>query len=429
MRVRVRLEPISNDCPVPEVLIFTGADIGSVGLAGSDSYADGTYTVSGAGADIGGATDAFRFVSTSMAGDASVTAQITSQTSTDNGAKAGVMIRDGSAANAAFAAVVRTPGNGLLFEWRSTTGGNTAWVAVPTPLGSVWVRLTRSGNALAAYYSTDGVSWTAIGAPQTVTLSSSALVGLAVSSHNTAALTTAVFNNLWVASGSAPTVAAPAAASASIVTGTTVNLSVLGADGGGESNLTYTWYLLGNPPDQVTYSANGANAAKNTTATFTKAGTYQLQATITDSGGSDLQVAGILNAHNLTLGGTLSLTSGGSVHAANISGSGSVTVGNGAQPSLLTADSILVGTLTVAAGSTVVINPLPGGPLAGNALAGLALVGSALHGGSSSGGPLAGNAAPSSVPEPSAISLLIAAALGILFLSGLKKCPLSRTCG
>ncbi len=141
------------------------------------------------------------------------------------------------------------------------------------------------------------------------------------------------------------------------------------------------------------------------------AGSLALSADSTIALGSDLQVAGILNAHNLTLGGTLSLTSGGSVHAANISGSGSVTVGNGAKPSLLTADSIQVGTLTVAAGSTVVINPLPGGPLAGDALAGLALVGSALPGGSSSGA-LAGNAA-SSVPEPSTISLLIAAVLGM----------------
>ena len=38
-----------------------------------------------------------------------------------------------------------------------------------------------------------------------------------------------------------PTVATPAAASPSTVTGTNAALSVMGADDAGESNLTYTW--------------------------------------------------------------------------------------------------------------------------------------------------------------------------------------------
>jgi hypothetical protein len=64
-----------------------------------------------------------------------------------------------------------------------------------------------------------------------------------------------------------------------------VNLSVLGADDGGEAGLTYTWAATGTPPAPVSFSANGTNAAKNTTATFTRAGVYTLQATIRDSGG------------------------------------------------------------------------------------------------------------------------------------------------
>ncbi len=62
-------------------------------------------------------------------------------------------------------------------------------------------------------------------------------------------------------------------------------MSVLGADDGGESNLTYTWVATGTPPAPVSFSANGTNAAKNTTATFTKAGNYSFQVTITDAGG------------------------------------------------------------------------------------------------------------------------------------------------
>ena len=80
-----------------------------------------------------------------------------------------------------------------------------------------------------------------------------------------------------------PTVVAAAAANPSPAPGATVNLSVLGADNGGEANLTYTWATTGTPPAAVAFSANGTNAAKNTVATFTKAGNYSFQVTIRDT--------------------------------------------------------------------------------------------------------------------------------------------------
>ena len=80
----------------------------------------------------------------------------------------------------------------------------------------------------------------------------------------------------------APTVATPTAAP-SLVTGTTTALSVLGADDGGESHLTYTWAAVGPTPAPVTFSPNGTTA-RNTTATFTVAGNYNFQVTITDEG-------------------------------------------------------------------------------------------------------------------------------------------------
>ena len=56
------------------------------------------------------------------------------------------------------------------------------------------------------------------------------------------------------------------------MTGTSTALSVLGADTAGESTINYTWSATG--PGAVSFSANGTNAAKNTTATFTVAGAY-----------------------------------------------------------------------------------------------------------------------------------------------------------
>jgi fibronectin type 3 domain-containing protein len=85
-----------------------------------------------------------------------------------------------------------------------------------------------------------------------------------------------------------PTIATAASASPNPVTGTTTSLSVLGASTLGESSLTYAWSTTGTTPASVTYSANGTNSAKTTTATFTKAGTYNFQVTITDGQGGSV---------------------------------------------------------------------------------------------------------------------------------------------
>jgi hypothetical protein len=112
---------------------------------------------------------------------------------------------------------------------------------------------------------------TTAGGPYTVTAQSGGVSGIA-------SVTIATVNQ-------APTIATPASASPNPVTGTTTTLSVLGADDAGEANLTYTWATTGTPPASVTFSPNGTNAAKNTTATFTKAGSYTLQVTVADQPG------------------------------------------------------------------------------------------------------------------------------------------------
>ncbi len=79
-----------------------------------------------------------------------------------------------------------------------------------------------------------------------------------------------------------PIVAVPASATPNPIRGTTTRLSVLGADSGGAANLTYTWTATALPSGASvpTFSANGTNAARITTASFTRAGSYTFKVTI-----------------------------------------------------------------------------------------------------------------------------------------------------
>jgi hypothetical protein len=78
-----------------------------------------------------------------------------------------------------------------------------------------------------------------------------------------------------------PTVATAAHVVSS--TSTTVTLNAVGTDSEGDNDLTYTWTVTGNPPGSVSFSPNGTSGASTTTATLTRAGTYNFQVTITDS--------------------------------------------------------------------------------------------------------------------------------------------------
>jgi hypothetical protein len=98
----------------------------------------------------------------------------------------------------------------------------------------------------------------------------------------------AVLGLLGTSSNQPPTVVTPASASPNPVSGTTTSLSVLGADPQDpESALSYTWAATTVAPGAPapTFSVNGTNAAKGTTATFAAAGNYTFQVTITDSAG------------------------------------------------------------------------------------------------------------------------------------------------
>jgi len=178
---------------------WAGQDIGTVGLAGSASYSNGTYAIQGAGAGIAGTADAMQYEYQLSSGDCDIKGRVVSVSNTSASAKVGVTIRDTLNANAMEAGVWMTPSNGIVFTYRTSTGGATT--STNTTAGETapyWVRLTRETNAFSAYYGTNGLSWTQLGFPVTIGMSINAYLGLGVSSGDTNNLCPGVMDNVTV---------------------------------------------------------------------------------------------------------------------------------------------------------------------------------------------------------------------------------------
>jgi regulation of enolase protein 1 (concanavalin A-like superfamily) len=166
-------------------------------------------TMSGAGHDIWDNADDFRFAHRPFSGNGSITVKVESIVNTNNWAKAGVMIRESLDADSKFAYMVVSAAQGVSFGWRPVTAGTCSSVSQAGVAAPQWVKLTRTGDVLTAQYSADGQIWTDVKnadgtvASTTISMAGSIYIGLCVTSHNSAATTTAEFSNAAVSSGPA----------------------------------------------------------------------------------------------------------------------------------------------------------------------------------------------------------------------------------
>jgi hypothetical protein len=137
--------------------------------------------------------DNFYFVHRSLAGNGAITVRVTSLTdgafpnqgggpiAPQPWAKAGILLKDGTQAGSAYAAVMATPGHGVRMQYDFThdTAGLPGAVSSSSPR---WLRLVRSGDTVTGYDSADGTHWTTIGRAALAGLPSSVQAGLFVAS-------------------------------------------------------------------------------------------------------------------------------------------------------------------------------------------------------------------------------------------------------
>ncbi len=187
---------------------WADSDIGAVSSAGSATYSSGTFSVTATGADIWGTADAFHYVYQTFTGDGSITARVASLQQVSTWSKAGVMFRETLDANSRQAFMLVSSAKGVAMQWRPTTGGTSLSAAGSSSAPPRWVRLVRSGTTFAGYESANGSTWTLVSS-QTISMGATVFVGLAATSHNTSASTTAAIDNAAVATTVASNLPSP----------------------------------------------------------------------------------------------------------------------------------------------------------------------------------------------------------------------------
>jgi hypothetical protein len=282
---------------------LVGTNIGTGGYDGTHTVSGGTITVNAGSGDIWTAPDRFYLLSTPLSGNFTVSARVASLGPVTAGqtpaawAKAGVMIRQSTAANSAFVMMVMTPGSGWAFQTRTAAGAltnsNGAGLVAP-----YWVRLVRSGTTISAFRSVDGIGWSGSGST-TISMTDPVQVGFAASSNSASSpQVRAVFDNIsgFPAGNDAPQVNPGMAPEA--VSGAVAALAGSATDDARPvgSALDLTWSLVSGPG--VATFANAKSAG--TSVTFSAPGSYVVRLAASDGSATAFQDMSVTVASSQT---------------------------------------------------------------------------------------------------------------------------------
>ncbi|HON08020.1 MAG TPA: PA14 domain-containing protein, partial [Verrucomicrobiota bacterium] len=278
----------------------------------------GSYTVYGGGYDIWGSQDEFTFHYYQVTGDFDVRVRVDYVEPVAVWTKAGIMVRETIDNNNRMAFVKVSPVGPLEFDPKTMGEGQVALNYRKGYSGAdgehqdniasysdyKWIRLQRVGNMIYGYASQDGETWVG---PQTqdtsqwlnnTPLSSTLLLGLAVSRHGSAPLpqlpfARAEFRNF--ADAKLPPVIIEQPKSQSVAEGSTATFTVDNA--GGYDFVTYQWMKNGE-------DIEGATARTYTTPPVTaddNGSRYSVRITNRNTGASTTSSVAVLNVGSFVL--------------------------------------------------------------------------------------------------------------------------------
>ncbi|WP_238540597.1 pectinesterase family protein [Paenibacillus mucilaginosus] len=259
------------------ILPWQSADIGTPGIAGHTQLGAtaADVTVKSAG-DIDGRSDSFHFAYQQLTGNGEVIARVESVTATDDGAEAGVMIRDNLNASSKFAALLIPYvklGKKSVTMNRMTEGGSVTKTEpeafIQTPY---WVKVVRLGDQFTSLISENGIDWSVLESV-TIPMAETVYFGLAadaskpddeVNKYNASVFSHAVVNPLDADFPAAPTGVTASAGNKSVQLNWTASTSA-------DSYNVFRSDIPGGPYSQI---AGGITAPSYTDLNLTPGKTY-----------------------------------------------------------------------------------------------------------------------------------------------------------
>jgi hypothetical protein len=178
-------------------------DIGNPGQPGSASSSGNAYTLKGSGADIWNDKDSLHFAYQIAPKNFKMTARVTAPSKTNDWAKSGLMLRNGLEPNSGNAMIALLAKGRDRFQSRASNGAVTISPADNDSPLQAYLRLERQDNLVIGSSSTDGKTWVERGRV-TMTLSANPVVGLALTSHDDAQLSTATFSEVKLETDAPP---------------------------------------------------------------------------------------------------------------------------------------------------------------------------------------------------------------------------------
>lgn len=171
-------------------------DVGNVGTSGSVDYVNDIFTIRGAGNGLpGSSSDACRYTFQTFSGDGTLQAKISDVINISSNTSAGIMLREDLSQGSRMIAILAKADGTIEFQKRES---RDAVVTERSNVGSsaspAWLKVSRSGSAITAYYSSDGRNWYAKGS-STISLSANYLLGFSVTSGLPSTATTATIDN------------------------------------------------------------------------------------------------------------------------------------------------------------------------------------------------------------------------------------------
>lgn len=188
---------VITQAPADETLDgWTCTDIADAASGGAVVHADGSVTIYGAGHDIWGASDSFRYVHRAADNDFDLSARLLSFDAPHHFAKAGWMLRSSLEPDAAHLFLHAFPDGRIIFAERETDGGMMSERTLALSRFPMGLAMSRRGSDVTLRYTdADGV-WR----EQTVSVdnrfSRESHIGLAVLGHSGNALAAATFDGV-----------------------------------------------------------------------------------------------------------------------------------------------------------------------------------------------------------------------------------------